>query len=310
MAGFFIPDEQNIDSLFKEASKKTSQTQKEETSENNNAENDKKESTIIIKNNENNKTNDEAKDDEKDNNISNNKNEIMNKFQQNLASKNGKSIIGERKSPPIIAKKENIEQKDEKTNEANEVNEETAKDEAKEFEKREVTNTNEKNVFVSNKNNGIGIKEVAKIISIFNMLNKTNEKALNFIYKIVPQDSKDIEIENLSEKDKKFSFLTHSLIHLEKENINNIVFIITLLKEEDRVDRAFKILETDSKQIEQVSFIVDKLLDKQNPEKINIENQDVFRIVAKELESSIQTLLENNKETIKDVEQLVNNISI
>lgn len=310
MAGFFIPDEQNIDSLFKEASKKTSQTQKEETSENNNAENDKKESTIIIKNNENNKTNDEAKDDEKDNNISNNKNEIMNKFQQNLASKNGKSIIGERKSPPIIAKKENIEQKDEKTNEANEVNEETAKDEAKEFEKREVTNTNEKNVFVSNKNNGIGIKEVAKIISIFNMLNKTNEKALNFIYKIVPQDSKDIEIENLSEKDKKFSFLTHSLIHLEKENINNIVFIITLLKEEDRVDRAFKILETDSKQIEQVSFIVDKLLDKQNPEKINIENQDVFRIVAKELESSIQTLLENNKEIIKDVEQLVNNISI
>ncbi|MDO7785575.1 hypothetical protein QPL65_25485, partial [Escherichia coli] len=77
MAGFFIPDEKNIDSLFKEASKKNI---KEEKSINESTEADNKEESIKKAEDDNKKTADSGNEKEKGNvNTTNPKSEMMNK---------------------------------------------------------------------------------------------------------------------------------------------------------------------------------------------------------------------------------------
>lgn len=323
MAGFFIPDEKNIDSLFKEASKKAPSNPKDESSNNDSIESNNKDNSVK-KTEEDNKKITVSEKDENNGNTANSKSEMMNRFQQNLISKNS---TDENKEDEKIVKsdgsKEESPVKDKKSTEENsslspEKEIKNANKKAEEVSNSKQEEKSKENTAItksdSNKKptSGLDIQEVAKIISMFNLLNNTDDDTLNFVYKIVPNEDnkKNIENNQLSDKDKKFSYLIHSLILLEKDDINDIKFIMSLLKTEDRVDRAFKILETDSEQVERTSYMVERLLDKENPEKIRIENQDIFRIVAKELESSVQQLLEKNKNTIKGAEQIFSKVSL
>lgn len=323
MAGFFIPDEKNIDSLFKEASKKAPPSPKDESSNNDSIESNDKDNSVK-KTEEDNKKITVSEKDENDGNTANSKSEMMNRFQQNLISKNNtienkedeKTIKpdGNKEESPATDKKSEEENSslspEKEIKNANKKAEEVPNSNQEEKSKENTAITKSD----SNKKptSGLDIQEVAKIISMFNLLNNTDDDTLNFVYKIIPNEDnkKNIENNQLSDKDKKFSYLIHSLILLEKDDINDIKFIMSLLKTEDRVDRAFKILETDSEQVERTSYMVERLLDKENPEKIRIENQDIFRIVAKELESSVQQLLEKNKNTIKGAEQIFSKVSL